>query len=162
MESRECRVHGVHTNWRHRDNKGEWLCRLCIHESKRKARINRNYLTIKRVDPIAAEQYKQAAESGYADMRHYYGGYSGVSKFFNEPKHVAQRIVQLNYIAKVSPYRRGWTCSVCGVYSECHQFFDVDHVIALADGGPDTYDNMQILCPNCHKCKSHNLPDWRG
>jgi hypothetical protein len=160
MIEKECKIHGVHSNWRHRENK-EWLCRLCIHENKRRERINRNYSTIKRVDAEAAEQYKHDAAKGYVDVRRYLGGYSGVARFFKAPRQVAERIVTLNQIAKESPYQRGWRCSVCGVYKEDHQFFDIDHITPRSKGGADDYTNMQILCPNCHKCKSHSLPDWR-
>ncbi len=30
-------------------------------------------------------------------------------------------------------------------------FLEVHHVLALADGGPDTVDNVAALCPNCHR-----------
>lgn len=32
--------------------------------------------------------------------------------------------------------------------------FDVDHVVPLCEGGSDTLDNMQALCPTCHAVKT--------
>jgi len=34
----------------------------------------------------------------------------------------------------------------------------VHHIIPLADGGPDTLENVAALCPNCHR-KMHVLKD---
>lgn len=32
--------------------------------------------------------------------------------------------------------------------------WDIDHVIALENGGTDDDDNLQLLCPWCHKGKT--------
>jgi 5-methylcytosine-specific restriction protein A len=32
---------------------------------------------------------------------------------------------------------------------------EVDHIIDLANGGPDIPSNMIALCPNCHKAKTY-------
>lgn len=36
---------------------------------------------------------------------------------------------------------------------------DIDHIVALIDGGTDHADNLQVLCRDCHKLKSKK--DWR-
>lgn len=50
---------------------------------------------------------------------------------------------------------RGWKCDICkrgDLYNSLG--WDIDHVIELADGGPDTEDNKQLLCGTCHANKS--------
>jgi hypothetical protein len=32
--------------------------------------------------------------------------------------------------------------------------FDLDHIIPLHRNGEDTFDNIQALCPNCHRLKT--------
>lgn len=31
-----------------------------------------------------------------------------------------------------------------------------DHIVALANGGPDTEDNLQPLCKDCHDAKTND------
>jgi 5-methylcytosine-specific restriction protein A len=33
---------------------------------------------------------------------------------------------------------------------------EIDHVLALYLGGTDTFDNLQALCPNCHRQKTRD------
>lgn len=45
------------------------------------------------------------------------------------------------------------TCASCGeVRLACD--LEVDHVVNLAEGGPDTTANCQLLCRACHSLKS--------
>ena len=32
--------------------------------------------------------------------------------------------------------------------------YQVDHIVPLAMGGPDSFENLQALCPNCHADKT--------
>ena len=32
--------------------------------------------------------------------------------------------------------------------------YDIDHIVEVADGGTDAIDNLQALCPSCHRVKS--------
>lgn len=32
--------------------------------------------------------------------------------------------------------------------------FELDHKVPLSQGGPDTEENSQVLCIECHKAKS--------
>jgi 5-methylcytosine-specific restriction enzyme A len=36
------------------------------------------------------------------------------------------------------------------------QKWELDHIIPLAMGGPDTIENIQILCKICHDFKTYN------
>lgn len=48
--------------------------------------------------------------------------------------------------------KQGWKCK------ECHQIlpatFEVDHIIRLQYGGSNEINNLQALCPNCHRNKT--------
>jgi hypothetical protein len=32
--------------------------------------------------------------------------------------------------------------------------YDIDHIVEVADGGTDAIENLQALCPSCHRVKS--------
>ncbi len=38
-----------------------------------------------------------------------------------------------------------------------HAILQVDHIIALSEGGPDIPSNMIALCPNCHSAKTYGM-----
>ena len=42
-------------------------------------------------------------------------------------------------------------CKLCGIYRE---FLHRDHVIPKCKGGPNTPDNIQLICANCHQDKT--------
>lgn len=44
-------------------------------------------------------------------------------------------------------------CRACGL-AFVAAALEVDHVLALADGGTDTPDNVQALCHPCHRAKT--------
>jgi 5-methylcytosine-specific restriction endonuclease McrA len=46
----------------------------------------------------------------------------------------------------------GWKCAACGELLPAS--FHVDHVVPLWDGGDDTLDNCQPLCPDHHADKT--------
>ena len=46
----------------------------------------------------------------------------------------------------------GWRCAVCDVILPAS--FHVDHILPLWDGGEDTLDNCQSLCPDDHAAKT--------
>jgi 5-methylcytosine-specific restriction endonuclease McrA len=49
--------------------------------------------------------------------------------------------------------RAGWKCQICACVLPAA--FEVDHVVALEDGGLDCIQkNAQALCPNCHGQKT--------
>lgn len=48
-------------------------------------------------------------------------------------------------------------CAACGQLTEYPHGFELDHVVSLYKGGPDTDDNCQILCSGedgCHRKKT--------
>ena len=47
-----------------------------------------------------------------------------------------------------------WKCKCCNsLLDEC---FEIDHIICIKDGGSNEEDNLQALCPNCHRKKTNN------
>lgn len=50
--------------------------------------------------------------------------------------------------------RQGWQCSVCqALLSAAYQ---VDHTVALCDGGADSTSNATAMCANCHALKTQH------
>lgn len=54
---------------------------------------------------------------------------------------------------KLCAAAQGWRCDECAQLLEAS--FQVDHRLALADGGTDTPDNLRALCQNCHGRKTY-------
>ena len=53
-----------------------------------------------------------------------------------------------------------WTCRVCYVKDTDMRFFDVDHVDS--DHNNNSENNLQLLCPSCHRRKTITLWDsWK-
>lgn len=59
--------------------------------------------------------------------------------------------------------KRLWTanpcCAMCGRLTEYPHGFELDHRVALCNGGEDTDDNCQILCcgeDGCHRKKTRD------
>jgi len=65
-----------------------------------------------------------------------------------------ERIYTLNVLLKLPFGNIGWTCQKCGVYSGEFAFFDIDHISPRLKGGHGKKDNLQVLCPNCHRKKT--------
>lgn len=36
-------------------------------------------------------------------------------------------------------------------YSPLYEYYEVDHIVAVAEGGTDHPDNLRLLCSDCHK-----------
>ena len=49
-------------------------------------------------------------------------------------------------------------CATCGELTDLAQGtarpFELDHIVALVNGGQDTEDNLQVLCVECHEGKT--------
>jgi hypothetical protein len=67
------------------------------------------------------------------------------------------RIELLNQICGLPLLNVGWRCARCKRSCKDPLFFDIDHVIPVADGGGNSAANRQCLCPNCHRIKSLGL-----
>ena len=46
-------------------------------------------------------------------------------------------------------------CQSCQAKIHPGQRWEIDHIIPLALGGPDSLENMQILCKICHRFKTN-------
>lgn len=49
-------------------------------------------------------------------------------------------------------YKSRYKCNSCDMLLP--PTFEIDHIVELQDGGEDTYENCQALCPNCHAEKT--------
>ena len=51
--------------------------------------------------------------------------------------------------------RQNWKCAgeTCALVGEL-EAYDLDHIIPLSKGGEDVDDNLQALCPACHRRKT--------
>ena len=51
--------------------------------------------------------------------------------------------------------RQNWKCGgeTCMLAGKL-EAYDLDHIIPLSEGGEDTDDNLQALCPACHRKKT--------
>ena len=45
-------------------------------------------------------------------------------------------------------------CVMCKAKGKVKPALEVDHIIALVNGGEDDHDNRQALCEECHKAKT--------
>ena len=62
-----------------------------------------------------------------------------------ESQAVASHMIEIAYKTK-------YHCNMCKMLLP--PTFEVDHIVALCDGGKDEYDNLQALCPNCRALKT--------
>jgi 5-methylcytosine-specific restriction enzyme A len=49
-------------------------------------------------------------------------------------------------------------CGVCLAHGRTTASAEVDHILALEDGGTDDRDNLQGICVDCHKIKHGATP----
>lgn len=47
----------------------------------------------------------------------------------------------------------GNECAQCGTHGT-ETTLELDHVVPVAEGGTDTLDNAQLICPTCHGPKT--------
>lgn len=47
-----------------------------------------------------------------------------------------------------------WLCAICGELLQAT--YEVDHILALENGGDNNVNNLQALCRNCHGKKTMN------
>ena len=55
-------------------------------------------------------------------------------------------------IKKTVAANQQWRCNICKTMLE--ETFETDHIIPLMNGGTNEQNNLQSLCPNCHRKKS--------
>ncbi len=85
------------------------------------------------------------------------------------PKKPSTRIVETTIyvrnpdVVAEALYRAKGHCEYCGEpapflrRSDNAPYLEVHHIITLADGGDDTVENTQALCPNCHRRAHHGI-----
>jgi len=66
------------------------------------------------------------------------------------------KIIKRQHISNVErnkiAFKQKWTCAMCRQLLP--PTFEIDHIIALCNGGKDQTGNMQALCNNCHAAKT--------
>jgi len=55
-------------------------------------------------------------------------------------------------LKKIVASKQKWGCKKCNNILEAT--YEIDHIIALEDGGSNNIDNLQALCRNCHGKKT--------
>ena len=84
-----------------------------------------------------------------------------VSSCFEFPKYCIPKSMEVRR-SMTEPQRRlilenqGYKCAgkECKLTSLSGHAYDIDHVIPLEFGGPDSFDNKQALCMECHRNKT--------
>ena len=64
-------------------------------------------------------------------------------------RHVFSTSFRLNLFLK----RKG-TCASCSQKIDAGKAWDIDHILPLALGGINDFENLQILCKPCHQSKT--------
>jgi 5-methylcytosine-specific restriction endonuclease McrA len=60
-----------------------------------------------------------------------------------------------SYGKRIIANREGRCCRKCGEKrGTSYAWLHLDHIEPLADGGTPTEENLQLLCPDCHKAKT--------
>lgn len=160
---RLCKTHGIHDEWRHLNRGKGWLCCKCNRERRKERRISLNSKTLRStLGEPAVEMYLEEINDGKrSHPRKFLANHVFVDTLGLLALTLTQvdrrRIRLLNHTAGLPISNIGWNCSCCNKSHKHWSFFDVDHVIPAASGGPDHTDNFQVLCPNCHKCKTLNI-----
>ncbi len=64
-----------------------------------------------------------------------------------ETPHPGNTTRQFSWVSKVTAFDRdGWKCVVCGATSN----LEMDHAVALMNGGCNEISNLYALCHTCH------------
>jgi 5-methylcytosine-specific restriction endonuclease McrA len=170
IQNRVCKVHGKHSNWRKQirvDGQVKaWICRLCVHKRRHAKRIvtnycrlvhefglkaARRYLTEVKTEPTSSNVHKFRASLRRSSLD---------PEYREVDRNTLLRIEFLNAVCGKPLRNVGWTCK-CGVFHRDVSFFHLDHIVPLAQyGADDDPNNFQLLCPNCHQCKTFELDSW--
>ncbi|HRF70293.1 MAG TPA: HNH endonuclease signature motif containing protein [Candidatus Pelethenecus sp.] len=67
---------------------------------------------------------------------------------------------RIKYLVRETLKRDNYTCRVCGMKDE--EIMEVDHILEKALGGKDEFENLQVLCPNCHARKTNRFLRSQG
>jgi len=95
--------------------------------------------------------------------KHNFSGGSAYNEEYAEIKQGEKRIMRPNNSSSIKrsvsetkkkfvSARQNWKCAKCN--DQLNAYFEVDHKIALKNGGSNHVDNLESLCPNCHREKT--------
>lgn len=102
----------------------------------------------KRIDIINATKTLQMSQPRHQNGHqngHQQGGYSP-----NLPTSKLRKVSE--QLKKIVASQQKWGCKKCKNILEAT--YEIDHIIALEDGGNNNIDNLQALCRNCHGKKT--------
>lgn len=57
-----------------------------------------------------------------------------------------------NRMKKDVAARAKWKCEICNVILNAN--YEIDHITPLYHAGDNSMDNLQCLCPDCHRTKT--------
>lgn len=85
---------------------------------------------------------------------------AGVQAYFTEHNSawaetpfVSKTPRKFSWVRKVTAFDRdGWKCVVCGATNN----LEMDHAVALMNGGNNEVDNLYCLCHTCHVAKTRH------
>ncbi|NLG35717.1 MAG: HNH endonuclease [Lentisphaerae bacterium] len=68
-----------------------------------------------------------------------------------ETPHTTNTPRKFSWVRKVTAFERdGWKCVACGATEN----LELDHAVALMNGGSNDLDNLYALCHSCHVMKT--------
>lgn len=148
--------------------KGAWECLACLRlqskantwkkhqRSRRRIRIRSRVKSLEKYGEKMVQTYEDLMQSGHSlliedwqlvrmilppDYRHL-------------KRDSIKRIRDMNELSGLPTWNVGWKCSRCTETSFDHRFFDLDHRLPRHKKGSNRKENLQILCPNCHRRKT--------
>jgi 5-methylcytosine-specific restriction endonuclease McrA len=88
-------------------------------------------------------------------MKHYHD-YDTIQCFFTMSRATISDSTRYSILVRQSFRCKGIPSYTCPFNGRCFDEagYDVDHVIPLVDGGSNESDNLQALCPCCHRVKT--------
>lgn len=112
---------------------------------KRHRQTNRHLEFTKRSQEKDLRVRVAELEAENAKLRH---DYRVVSSFLQNPE---RRRVTCR-MKKEAAARAKWRCECCAMIVNAN--YEIDHVIPLYRGGDNRVQNLQCLCPDCHRSKT--------
>lgn len=128
-----------------------------------RARDNARY----RDDPVRRESAKRRARERYAANReaeivkrreHYQANREKYAAYARKRKAALRGVEHSPYTRREIYDRDGGRCRMCQrELSFAPNSFDIDHIVPISLGGPDTPANLQLSCRRCNRKKWSNL-----